>query len=339
MSKSIVPIDTVTDYGTREAWLAARKSGVGGSESAALFGVSKFMTKHELWLRKTGRLPDWQPDPETAERLEWGQILEGPIAEAYAKRSARVIWGGPTNGGLTPYCIAQHPRLGCMFATPDRFIIEAPDRRARGEVEAGALQIKNTANVYHSDSWRDGVPLYVQVQVQQEMACTGREYNTVATLANGNRLLTWDVERNEDFITELEHQVEDFWESVLADREPPIEPHPRSLEVIKRLHPLDNGKLITLPAEATRLWRRYRLFKAIEKKAHDRAEHLEAQLRALIGPNSFAELDNGELLSLKAQSRKGYTNVVGPTTYRTLSPASKADRLLIAADKTKGKAA
>ena len=50
----------LTDYGTRDKWLAARMNGVGASESAALFGVSPWHTPLSLWAEKTGK-PDEKP--------------------------------------------------------------------------------------------------------------------------------------------------------------------------------------------------------------------------------------------------------------------------------------
>lgn len=43
---------------SREEWLALRRQGIGGSDVAAILGLSKFKTQQELWMEKTGRLVD-----------------------------------------------------------------------------------------------------------------------------------------------------------------------------------------------------------------------------------------------------------------------------------------
>lgn len=323
-------IDTVVDYGTREAWLKARLSGIGASESAALFGLSPYHGRLSLWLEKTGRVPQWEPSGDDAERLEWGQLLEAPIATAYERRTQRKLWA------FSPFCMARHPQHGVMFATPDRFIIEAPDRGREGLSQEGSLQVKNTANMWSEEGWGGGmVPQHVQVQVQHELACTGREYGAVATLANGNKLMMWDIERNDEFIDELEIQCEMFWEDVLAGRQPKADGHPRTREALKRLHPLDNGQTVDLGPDAMAVWDDLIGVRQVLRNAEKRKDELEAQLAVAIGANTFGLLPDGRTVSYKTTTRAGY--VVEQCTFRSFKEitASAAS----AAPRKKGKAA
>ena len=50
---------------SRDAWLAARRSGIGGSDIAAICGLSPYQTPYDVWLDKLGQ---W----ETVARLDWG---------------------------------------------------------------------------------------------------------------------------------------------------------------------------------------------------------------------------------------------------------------------------
>src|SRR5581483_6732158 len=134
------------DYRTREQWLAARNLGVGASESAALFGVSPWETSLSLWAKKTGRVVD---DGPSGEWVAWGNLLEAPIATHYEQKTGRKIWQGG------PYAVAQHPTIPFMRATPDRWVIDAPDRGA-----PGLLQVKNT-NAFKGHDWDEGPPDYI----------------------------------------------------------------------------------------------------------------------------------------------------------------------------------
>lgn len=303
-----IAIDSIVDYGTREAWLAARRRGVSASESAALFNCSPFQSRLSLHLAKRGRLPDWEPDAEQAERLEWGQVMEAPIASVYQRRTGRALWA------FSPYCLAQHPKIPIMLATPDRFILQAPDRPGEG-----LLEVKNTANVYSEDGWRNGPPLYVQCQVQHQLAVTGRDWATVAALANGNKLMTWDIERQPDFIGELELQCQEFWADVLADREPLADGHKATTQALKLLHPLDNGQTVALPKGAEALWDRIAFAKQAKKDAERAEEEAENQLRVMFGPNTFGQLPDGRLLSFATTQNPGYTPPpVPPYSYRVM---------------------
>ena len=291
------------DYGTRERWLAARNQGVGASESAALFGVSPWETPLSLWAKKTGKVQDEGP---SGEWIEWGNLLEAPIAVRYEQKTGRKIWQGG------PYAVAQHPTVPFMRATPDRWVIEAPDRGA-----PGLLQVKNT-NAFKCHDWDEGPPDYIQIQVQHEMAVTGRTWDSVAVLIGGAEFRYFDVERNEDFIGELVEQCRWFWGYVERGEQPPFEPNEKTLETVKKLHPFDNGEEITLPAEAVTWFEKLEEAKARVKCGEAEKAEAETRLKAAIGPATFGRLPDGRRLSLKTSSNPGHQSVVAPYTYRTL---------------------
>lgn len=293
---------TLVDYESRDKWLAGRLSGVGASESAALFGVSPWHTKLSLWAEKTGQL---QADDLNGEWIAWGNLLEEPIAKRYAAVTGRKIWQGG------PYCVAQHPTLPMMRATPDRWVIDAPDRGS-----PGLLQVKNTAS-FRAHDWSDGPPDYVQIQVQHEMSVTGRDWASVAVLIGGNQFKFFDVERSPDFIAELEEQCQAFWRMVERRDPPGLEDIDRgSLDTLKRLHPADNGTAVDLPAEAIDLWDQLAVARKAESDAKKAKEDLTAKLAAVIGPATFGLLPDGRRLSFKTTARTGFS--VEPTTFRSL---------------------
>src|SRR5512141_3142914 len=100
------------NYESRDKWLEARNLGIGASESAALFGLSPWMSPFSLWADKSGMAPR---EDSGAEFLKWGLLLEKPIAEEYANQSKRVVWTPPS-----PWCVAVDRELECLRATPDR---------------------------------------------------------------------------------------------------------------------------------------------------------------------------------------------------------------------------
>ena len=86
---------------TNERWLECRMHGpkgdipytVGGSDVAAIFGVSPWMTPLELWLIKKGRMkPPVKSNPNT---LEMGHLLEPIAAHWYAKKTGNLVHEDP----------------------------------------------------------------------------------------------------------------------------------------------------------------------------------------------------------------------------------------------------
>ncbi len=64
---------------SHEEWLKWRMKGIGGSDVAAILGISKWKSALELWLEKTGQADDSFTDNEA---MMWGRIME-PILRNY----------------------------------------------------------------------------------------------------------------------------------------------------------------------------------------------------------------------------------------------------------------
>ncbi len=296
--------NVVRDYQTREAWLASRTSGIGASEAAALYGLSPYASAYSLWAEKSGRAPAMEIDGEW---LEWGRLLETPIAQRYELKTGRKLWR------LGEYCVAVHREREYMFSTPDFWVVES---ELPG---SGLCQIKN-AMIFKERTWEDGPPMHVQIQVQHEMSCTGRDWTSVAVLIGGCKFAYWDVQRNDEFIEEHERQCALFWERVQSGDAPPIDGHHATVAAVKRLHPLDNGETIDVGDDVADAWERLNNVKAQIKGLEAQETLFSTQVRAAIGPNTFARLPGGRLLSLKHQSVDPY--VVPGSTYRRLAEVS-----------------
>lgn len=139
---------------TNAQWLAARMHGpsgkipytVGGSDVAAVFGVSPWTTPLELWMIKKGRMKP--PAKSNANQLEMGHLLEPIAAHWYAKKTGNRVYED-TN----LYQHADHPYALANF---DRRFERASDG------EPGILECKSCT--YHKASeWDDGaIPLYYE---------------------------------------------------------------------------------------------------------------------------------------------------------------------------------
>ena len=66
--------------GSRE-WLDLRKTGIGGSEVAAICGFSKWTSPYTLWCQKTNRISGEIPMNDA---MEWGTRLEPVIIDKFS---------------------------------------------------------------------------------------------------------------------------------------------------------------------------------------------------------------------------------------------------------------
>ncbi len=160
MAKPIILCDTAGM--TNDRWLECRMHGpkgdipytVGGSDVAAIFGVSPWTTPMELWLIKKGRM-------KPAAKSNSNQLMMGHLLEPIA-----AYWYGQKTGNAVTedthlYQHADHP-----------FALANFDRRftRQSDGEPGILECKSCT--YHKvDEWADDtIPLHYEFQLRFYLA-------------------------------------------------------------------------------------------------------------------------------------------------------------------------
>lgn len=287
----------------REDWLAERRRGIGASDAAAILGVSPYKTAYQVWVDKLGLLPgDALADKEF---IQWGNILEGPIAEEFARRTGRIV------SRWIPGRSEQHPKYDWLRCTPDA----VQTRTVDGLQVTGLLQIKTT-NAFGLAEWRDGPPLAYQVQIQHEMEVMGAEWGTVCCLVGGQKLVWHDVVANPAFVAAMLPKLAEFWQLVVSRTPPPIDGSDEMAQILARLHPDDSGATVVLPQESGEWAEEIETCKAKIKELEKRQTLAENQLKAAIGDATYGLTSDGARWSWKTQERSGYT--VGPAKFRVL---------------------
>ena len=59
---------------SNDNWLKLRKAGIGGSDAAAILGMTPWKSPYQLWLEKTGEVE--AEDISTKEVVHFGHVLE-----------------------------------------------------------------------------------------------------------------------------------------------------------------------------------------------------------------------------------------------------------------------
>jgi putative phage-type endonuclease len=213
----------------RDDWLKVRKSGIGSSDAAAAVGLNPYKSQLELFLEKTGRDADLEkPDPtDTSHPVFWGNLLEPIVAAAYTQQTGNRV--------RKINAVLQHPTVPFMLANLDREIVGVPDVQV--------LECK-TAGEFGSRLWQDGVPEYVQLQVQHQLAVTGKQAADVAVLLCGQSLHVFRIERDDDLIARLIELEARFWQYVEIDTPPPADGSDSADRALRCLFPRDTGSTV-----------------------------------------------------------------------------------------------
>lgn len=203
----------------RNQWLEVRKGGIGSSEAAAAVGLSPYKSPLELWLEKTGRNHTSGDHQGMDDPRFWGTLLEPYVAVAYQQKTNRKV--------RKLNAVLQHPTLPFMLANIDREVIGSPDVQI--------LECK-TAGEFGSRLWKDGVPEYVHLQVQHQLAVTGKGAADVAVLLCGQKLEIHRIERDEEVIARLMVLESRFWGYVESDTPPPADGSESAASALRHLY-------------------------------------------------------------------------------------------------------
>ncbi|KKI37493.1 endonuclease [Burkholderia vietnamiensis] len=213
----------------RDDWLTVRKSGIGGSDAAAAVGLNPYKSQLELWLEKTGRDADLEkPDPkDTTHPVYWGTLLEPIVAAAYTQQTGNRV--------RKVNAVLRHPTMPFMLANLDREIVGCSDVQI--------LECK-TAGINGARLWKDGVPEYVTLQVQHQLAVTGKQAAHVAVLVCGQQLDVHRIDRDDELIARLVELEARFWQFVETDTPPPADGSDSADRALRSLFPRDAGSTV-----------------------------------------------------------------------------------------------
>lgn len=221
---------------SREKWLKVRQTGIGASDAAAAAGVNPYQSQLELWMIKTGRedlLPEVDAEDETSP-MYWGTILEPIVAAHYTKRTGNKV--------RRVNSVLQHPD------NDKRWMLANLDYAVVGEPDVQILECK-TAGEFGARLWREGVPEYVQCQVQHQLAVTGKSAADVCVLICGQEIQVHRIERDDALIARLIELERRFWNYVVTDTEPPADGSESAGAALRYLYPQDYGQALDLTSD------------------------------------------------------------------------------------------
>lgn len=210
--KGYLPIVLVdTSNLSEEQWLDYRRKGIGGSDAAAVLGISPFRTARDLYYDKLN-VASVVDDDGNWVAMKMGHLLEDLVAEIFERKT-----------GFRIYQIKkmfQHPLYPYMLADVDYFI-DLPDGRT------AILEIKTTNYNAKDHWWKDGkeiVPAYYEAQGRHYMAVMNVDEVYFCCLYGNteDEVIIRQMKRDDTYESELIALEGYFWnDQVLAHVPPP----------------------------------------------------------------------------------------------------------------------
>lgn len=247
---------------SHEEWLQWRRRGIGGSDAAAIAGLSPWKSSVAVWLEKTGQV---EP-PEPGEEAYWGTVLEDVVAREFSLRTGLKV--------RRRNAILQHQQYEWMIANIDREVVGVRE----------GLECKTTS-AFNAGEWKnDEIPAPYIVQCQHYMAVTGYSAWWIAVLIGGNKFVYKRIERDDELIEQLIELEKDFWENHVMKNVPPeMDGSAASTELVKKMYPEAKLPEIDLPSEAKTLIEALEQVNSEIKELETRKNEYENRLKAMLG--------------------------------------------------------
>lgn len=184
----------------RSDWLSERRKGVGGSDAAAIVGLSHWATPYSVYMDKLGLLPE----AEENEAMRQGRDLEEYVASRFAEQTQKKV----------QRCNYMIRNSRYPFALADI------DRRVVGE-NAG-LECKTTSTLDLKQFHGVEFPERYYAQCVHYLAVTGADRWYLAVLVLGKGFYVYVLERDEAEIAALMAAEADFWQMVENQTPPEV---------------------------------------------------------------------------------------------------------------------
>lgn len=262
----------------------ARRNGLGGSDLAAIAGLSKYKTAVDVYLEKIGDTVELEVETEAQ---WWGTEKEPSIVKRYEMKTGKVC-------SIEPNLIV-HPEYFWMIGNVDRRIL----------AENAILECK-TAHEFLSKEWgepgSDVMPDAYLLQCAHYAIITNAAYVDLAVLIGSADFRIYRYNRNEALENKIIEMEARFWNEHVLKRVPP---EIKSVEDLMTLFPVSDDKVVTANSDVTyavyRLNRLKKLMNKIEKKQKDLKFEIQLHME---DADTLIDADGNKLATWKTQNRK-----------------------------------
>lgn len=198
---------------SREEWLKARETRIGGSEASSLIGINPYQSLRDLWLKKKGHVVE-EIDNEAT---RYGNACEPILRELFKLKH--------------PELEVEYQENTILYSNVYDFMSYSPDSLSFDGARKGIVEFKTSfiRNSAMHDEWKDKIPMQYFVQVLHGLIVTGFEYVDLMAelryLDGNSSIKQYHIERKEvlDDIEYILEQETNNWQTYfLGNVEPKI---------------------------------------------------------------------------------------------------------------------
>ena len=283
-------------------WIEQRRHGIFATDAATVTGRSPFASPWDKYQELQGTTA-----PKVAtERMEWGNLLQPLVGQAWARKKGRKV-------RACPWTYWLEEGIGSHY---DFDVI--PEK---GQPVTEILEVK-TASVYAQREWgeqdTDQVPEAYALQAQHEIMCRpGVVRCHLAVLIGGQKLQTYVIERDEELIEDLLRIERTALSNARAGIPPPMDGSEAASNYLRLKSPRDNGERVELTEPVEALALAFMSAKEQDKAATEQKELTANRLREALGDTALA---TGRMVKVSFKSNRDTDWVDWKAAYLSAHP-------------------
>ena len=273
MNREIIP------YTDEASWKRERAKDITSTTVSALFGLSPYLSKFELWHRLKGGVDvEHEEDP----RMGWGKRLQNAIADGVGSDNHWGVRAKPDYMRLPEHRVGssfdyeggviadQYGLIGSMNTLEPDFLVE----------------VKNVDGLIFRNDWLTDpdfgitAPDHIELQAQHECLVAGVGVCYIAALVGGNRIELLKREFQPDVGDAILRAAAEFW---ALDSAPEPDFYRDAAFIGKLYGYAAPGSVIDADEELAALFREYAGYRSMAKTADDNADAAKAKILTRIG--------------------------------------------------------
>ncbi len=288
-----------------ERQIDARRTGIGGSDMAAVLGIDPYKQSINVFFDKRPDLAQelgWVPDVVEGDAIDFGNYVEDPIAQLYAAKTGLKVRKSNVH----------HQHVECPW------LLANIDRKVEG-VKRG-LEIKSVnwrlAHLW-GEAGTDQVAEYYLPQIMHYMLVLDYpEWDAAVLIGGATDFRIYHIERDREWDDIILDGARDFWVNhVEAGIPPTIDlDHNSAHKLIRKVYHLVNDEQIELDASAIHWHEVLQQADSEAKRYKSIADNAKHHLQVLMGDAGRAFIPGISGAYQRTQrKRKGFT--VEPTEF------------------------
>lgn len=274
---------------------ADRRAWIGGSDAAAVMGLSPWQTPVELWLEKTGQRAPQEPDAARQRILDRGKKLEPVVLDMVVDKLRERGHSVEIVARNKCYSDPEHAFLSCEID----FELLLDGEHINGDCKT----VHGFARKKWGEEDTEEVPIEYAAQFMHGLMITGRSRCLVAALIGLDDVAIYWVKRDDDTIAGMRAKEVDFWQRcVLGGERPDV----MTFDDIKALYPRDNGQSVEASEEIVAKVEQLAAVKAQKKLIEEREAELQLDISEYISPHAALTYGGKEIATWKGQGHTSF---------------------------------